>query len=316
MSSLSIPPVPTSPQQDAIQLHKAFKGFGCDTAKVVDIIAHRDGTQRALIQHEYRTMYSTELTKRLSSELSGDLKRAVLLWMYDPAGRDATIVRQALSEDTLDLKAATEVICSRTSTQIQVFKQAYLAIFGAYLENDLNFHATGDHLKLLLTYVSITRYEGPEVDPAMVEKDAKDLYKAGEKKWGTDEKTFIRIFSERSRPHMAAVSVAYNQMYGHSLKKAVKSETSGLFEEALLTILRCAENPAKYFAKGLRKAMKGMGTNDTMLIRIVVSRTEIDMQYIKTEYHKKFGKSLGDAIHSETSGQYRAFLLALVGHNQ
>lgn len=31
--------------------------------------------------------------------------------------------------------------------------------------------------------------------------------------------------------------------------KAVKSETSGKFEFGLLTILKCAENPAKYFAK-------------------------------------------------------------------
>lgn len=35
----------------------------------------------------------------------------------------------------------------------------------------------------------------------------------------------------------------------HYQLQAVKSETSGLFEFALLTILRCAENPAKYFAK-------------------------------------------------------------------
>lgn len=49
-------------------------GFGCDTAAVVNILAHRDATQRSLIQHEYRTMYGEELSKRLSSELSGDLK--------------------------------------------------------------------------------------------------------------------------------------------------------------------------------------------------------------------------------------------------
>jgi hypothetical protein len=53
----------------------------------------------------------------------------------------------------------------------------------------------------------------------MVEKDAKALYKAGEKKLGTDEKIFIHIFSERSRAHMAAVDSAYHDFYGHPLKK-------------------------------------------------------------------------------------------------
>ena len=123
------------------------------------------------------------------------------------------------------------------------------------------------------------RYEGLEVDIMAAENDAKALYKAGEKRLGTDEDVFIRILSGRSRAHLAAVDTAYNRLYGHSLEKvlyypscvspsyhlvqstcntqlvvfqqAIKKETSGLFEYALLTIARCAENPAKYFAKVL-----------------------------------------------------------------
>lgn len=53
----------------------------------------------------------------------------------------------------------------------------------------------------------------------MVEKDAKALFKAGEKRLGTDEKTFIHIFSERSRAHLAAVDSAYHNIYGNALKK-------------------------------------------------------------------------------------------------
>jgi len=315
MSTLTIPPTLTTPRDDAMHLYKAFKGFGCDTAAVVNILAHRDATQRSLIQHEYKTMYGEELSKRLSSELSGDVKRAVSLWLHDPAGRDANLVGQSLRTE-INLRAATEVICSRTSTQIHHFKQIYYSLFRAYLEHDIEMQATGDHKKLLLAYVTKSRYEGPEVDKAMVDYDAKELFKAGEKKLGTDEKTFIYIFSERSKAHLAAVDSAYHNMYGSSLKKAIKKETSGLFEFALLTILQCAQNPAKYFAKELHKAMKGMGTNDTTLIRIIVTRTEIDMQFIKAEYYRKHGKSLNDAVKSECSGHYRTFLLSLLGPGQ
>ena len=66
----------------------------------------------------------------------------------------------------------------------------------------------------------------------------------------------------------------------------------------------------------LQKAMKGLGTNDTTLIRVIVTRTEIDLQYIKAEYLKKYRKTLKDAVHSETSGHYRDFLLSLLGPNQ
>lgn len=72
---------------------------------------------------------------------------------------------------------------------------------------------------MLLAYVSTPRYEGPEVDRMIVENDAKALYKAGEKRLGTDEKTFIHIFSERSRAHLAAVSSAYHSFYDKKLEK-------------------------------------------------------------------------------------------------
>ncbi|EXC02516.1 Annexin D5 [Morus notabilis] len=307
MSTLSFPPVLTSPKDDAIHLYRAFKGFGCDTGAVINILAHRDATQRALIQQEYRAMYSEDILKRLESELSGSLETAIILWMHDPATRDALIVKRALNPDILNREAATEIICSRTPSQIQHFKQIYHSRFGVYLEHDIERYTSGDLQK--------AGFLGLEVDRATAVKDAKSLYKAGEKKLGTDEKAFIHIFSEQSRAHLAAVASAYRDMFGNSLKKAVKSETSGNFEHGLLTILRCSENPAKYFAKVLHKAMKGLGTNDSTLVRVIVTRTEIDMQYIKAEYLKKYKTSLNDAVHSETSGHYSTFLLSLLGPN-
>ncbi|XP_024961828.1 annexin D5-like isoform X1 [Cynara cardunculus var. scolymus] len=316
MATLTIPPVLSSPRDDAMHLYKAFKGLGCDTSAVVNILAHRDSAQRALIIHDYKIMYSEDPIKRLTSELGGDLKKAILLWMPDPARRDAIILQDALTTD-IDLKAATEVICSRTPSQLQHLKQIYPSLHGVYkhLEDAIQAQTSGDLGQLLLAYLSTPRSEGLEVDRTMVDHDAKALYKAGEKRLGTDEKTFRIIFSGRSRAHLAAVSSAYHNMYGNTLKKAVKGETSGNYEHALVTILQCAENPGKYFAKVLRKAMKGMGTDDKTLIRVIVTRTEIDMQYIKAEYHKKHHKSLNDAVHSETSGHYQTFLLSLLGPN-
>jgi len=115
---------------------------------------------------------------------------------------------------------------------------------------------------------------------------------------------------------MAAVARAYHHMYDRSLESAVKSETSGNFGFGLLTVLRCADSPARYFAGVLHKAMKGLGTSDSTLIRVVVTRAEIDMQYIKAEYHRMYKRSLADAIHAETSGNYRTFLLSLVGRDR
>ncbi|XP_058727345.1 annexin D5-like, partial [Vicia villosa] len=288
--------------------------FRCDTSVVINILAHRDATHCDQIQQEYKTTYSEELSKRLVSELTGNLEAAIVVWMHDPLRRDAEIIRKSLIVDN-NLEAAIEVICSHTPSQLKYLKSFYHIKFGVYLEYDIQTKTSGDLQKILLAYISTPRHEGPEVNRETAHNDAKVLFKAGEKKLGTDEKTFIQIFNERSSAHLAAVNLYYHDMYGHSLKKVVKNEASGNFGLALLTITECATNPAKYFAKVLHNAMKGMGTNDDTLIRVIVSRTEIDMQYIKAEYLKKYKKTLNDAVHSVTSGNYRDFLLELLGPN-
>uniref|UniRef100_K1RGT2 Annexin n=3 Tax=Magallana TaxID=2171616 RepID=K1RGT2_MAGGI len=58
--------------------------------------------------------------------------------------------------------------------------------------------------------------------------------------------------------------------------------------------------------------MKGLGTDDRTLIRIIITRAEVDMVQIKQEFQKQFGKSLDGFIRDDTSGDYRKVLLALV----
>ena len=64
-------------------------------------------------------------------------------------------------------------------------------------------------------------------------------------------------------------------------------------------------------------SMKGIGTNDDALIRVIVTRAEIDLQAIKMEFQHLYKENLEDMISSDISGSYRRFLLALVraGHH-
>ncbi|KAM0071378.1 putative Annexin superfamily [Helianthus debilis subsp. tardiflorus] len=98
--------------------------------------------------------------------------------MPDPARRDAVILHEALHTN-IDLKAVTEVICCRTTSQLSHLKHLYVSLFGVYLEHDIQPQTSCDHEKLLLAYLSTPGSKGPEFDQRLVEHDAKALYKAG-----------------------------------------------------------------------------------------------------------------------------------------
>lgn len=60
--------------------------------------------------------------------------------------------------------------------------------------------------------------------------------------------------------------------------------------------VECVESAPAWFAQRLRHAMQGLGTDDRTLIRILVSRSEIDLAAIKREYERLYDKTLESEI--------------------
>lgn len=134
------------------------------------------------------------------------------------------------------------------------------------------------------------------VDQDRVSQDAQALLRAGELRLGTDESTFNAILCQRNHEHLRCVFEQYQRLTGHEFEKAIKNEFSGDAEEGMLAVVRSIQNRPQFFARQLHHSMKGMGTNDRQLIRLVVTRSEVDMGEIKNAYQAKYGEALGDAI--------------------
>ena len=55
------------------------------------------------------------------------------------------------------------------------------------------------------------------------------------------------------------------------------------------------DRPA-FYAEKLYKSMKGAGTDEHTLTRVMVTRSEVDMVQIKQRFHELYGKSLASFI--------------------
>uniref|UniRef100_A0AAY4CJP8 Annexin n=1 Tax=Denticeps clupeoides TaxID=299321 RepID=A0AAY4CJP8_9TELE len=286
------------PLKDVEVLRKAMKGFGTDEQAIIDLLGSRSNKQRVPLLVTFKTAYGKDLIKDLKSELSGNFEKVVLAMMKTPAQFDASELKDAIKGAGTDEACLIEILSSRTNAEIQEINRIYKAEHKKSLEEAISGDTSGHFRRLLIALAQVNA-----------------LYAAGENKLGTDESKFNAILCARSKPHLRAVFHEYQQMCGRDIEKSICREMSGDLESGMLAVVKCIKNTPAYFAERLHKAMKGAGTKDRTLIRIMVSRSEIDMLDIRQEYVKNYGKSLYTAITGDTSGDYRKLLLKLCGGN-
>uniref|UniRef100_A0A7N8X4L0 Annexin n=1 Tax=Mastacembelus armatus TaxID=205130 RepID=A0A7N8X4L0_9TELE len=304
------------PLRDVEVLRKAMKGFGTDENAIIELLGNRSNKQRVPMVTAYKTTYGKDLINDLKSELTGNFENLVIAMMKKPAHYDAYELREAIKGAGTDEACLIEILSSRSNAEILEINQIYKAEYGKKLEDAISSDTSGHFRRLLISLCQVgNRDERETVDISLAKQDAQKLYTAGENKVGTDESQFNAILCARSKPHLRAVFQEYQHMSGREIEKSICREMSGNLEDGMVAVVRCIKNTPAYFAERLYNAMTGAGTKDRTLIRIMVSRSEVDMLDIRQEYLKKYGKSLYTHISGDTSGDYKKLLLKLCGGN-
>ncbi|XP_037661320.1 annexin A8-like protein 1 isoform X1 [Choloepus didactylus] len=217
--------------------------------------------------------------------------------MYPPYRYEAKEMHDAMEGLGTKEGVIIEILASRTKSQLQEIMKAYEEDFGSTLEEDIQADTRGYLERILVCLLQGSRDDiSGFVDPALALQDAQDLYAAGEKIRGTDEMKFITILTTRSATHLMRVFEEYEKIANKSIEDSIRSETHGSLEEAMLTVVKCTRNLHSYFAERLYYALKGAGTRDRTLIRNIVSRSEIDLNLIKSQFKKTYGKTLSSMI--------------------
>uniref|UniRef100_A0A3Q3W0P6 Annexin n=1 Tax=Mola mola TaxID=94237 RepID=A0A3Q3W0P6_MOLML len=281
-------------KNDAELLHRAMKGVGTDEDVVLMLLTSRSNDQRQQIKAAYKKAYGKDLVSALKSELGGLFESLIVALMTPPTLYDASQLQKALKGAGTDDDVLIEILASRTGEQIKDITKVYKNEFSAKLEKDICGDTSGHYQKLLVILLQGSREEG--VDEEKIEKDAKDLYAAGEGKFGTDEETLIKIIGNRSAEHLRKVFDVYKKLAGSEIEDGIRGETTGNLEDLLLAVVKCARSVPDYFAECLYKCMRRAGTDDSTLMRIMVSRSEVDMLDIRASFQKKYGASLHTTI--------------------
>lgn len=301
-------------REDAETLRKAMKGIGTDEKSISHILATRSNAQRQQIKTDYTTLFGKHLEDELKSELSGNYEAAALALLRKPDEFLAEQLHAAMKGLGTDENALIDILCTQSNAQIHAIKAAFKLLYKEDLEKEIKSETSGNFQRLLVSMLQGGRKEDEPVNAAHAAEDAAAIYHAGEGQIGTDESRFNAVLATRSYPQLHQIFHEYSKISNKTILQAIESEFSGDVKNGLLAIVKSVENRFAYFAERLHHAMKGLGTSDKTLIRILVSRSEIDLANIKETFQAMYGKSLYEFIADDCSGDYKDLLLQVTGH--
>uniref|UniRef100_A0A8C6TF46 Annexin n=1 Tax=Neogobius melanostomus TaxID=47308 RepID=A0A8C6TF46_9GOBI len=301
------------PMLDAAGIDAAIKTKGVDEQALIDILTRRSWQQRKEIAFEYERIARKDLATALKAALSGSLEALMLGLLKSPSEFDAAALNSSMKGLGTDEETLIELVCSRASSNEEMvnIKKVYKDMFKRELEKDVAGDTSGDFAKLLLALVQVglSSSQVCRINVFMCQA----LYDAGVKIKGTDVATWITIMSQRSVPHLQRVFDRYKSYSPYDMKDSIRKEVKGDLEKSFLTLVECFENKQVYFANRLNEAMKGKTAKDKVVTRILVSRCEVDLMKIRTEFKRQHKRTLYQTIGEHTKGDYQRALLSLCG---
>ncbi|XP_055814370.1 annexin D3-like [Solanum dulcamara] len=263
----------------------------------------------------YHQLYNKSLVDDIFSELSGDFRKAVVLWTYGPSERDARLANEALKskkKTITQLQVIVEIACASSPDHLVAVRQTYRGLFNCSLEEDIAANAPMPVQKILIGLARSYRYDKELVDPTTANKEAAILRETIRTK-KLDSDNFLLILSTRNVHQLRATFECYKQNYGFSIDQDIKSCGKGLLESILKVVIWCIDSPEKHFAEVVRASIVGIGTDEDSLTRAIVTRAEVDMMKVRGEYFIANKTNLDNAVIGDTSGDYMKFLMTLLG---
>ena len=298
-------------EQMSIKFHDSLYRKKIDEETIVSILSTTTNLDRQIIRLFYKKKFPNLIQKDIQTQLSGDFGKLVLNLFDLPYEYDARELHRSLTSFSKDEKAIIEIIITRPRSHLTLVQKIYKKFYNVSLKNDILNLSDKTFSEFLITILASNRPSGLTLKPNDAYNIAKDIIKNGVKQYGKNVNLFKQVFVDRSREDLIMISRAFYDLYKKNLYDVIDNEISGTNKKLIKDILFGLITPAQWFAKKAYKAMKGAGTDDKTLIRVIVSRAEIDMEDIRDYYFRDRNTDLRNDIDGDCSGSYGQLLMNL-----
>ncbi|XP_038648055.1 annexin A10-like isoform X1 [Scyliorhinus canicula] len=301
-----------NPGVDAEVLASALQGMECNKDDLIEILTQRSNAQRLIIAQIYNDSYGQDLVTDLKEKLSNHFQEVIVGLMYPLAFFDAYQLRNAMKGIGTDENCLIEILASRTNDEINAINEVYLMQFDVPIQFDVESETSGHFRDALVILTQGAREEGYEYeDQEMATQDATYLWEACQGNTAEDRNKLQEFLCRKSYQQLWLVFQQFQLISDQDIEQAISECCEGNFQELLIAVVLCVRDKASYFAYKLHNAIYDLGFHNKTIIRILISRSELDLMNIKRNYKERYGNSLNQDIRQNASGHYEAALLAI-----
>eukprot|EP00004_Rigifila_ramosa_P005812 TRINITY_DN16475_c0_g1_i1.p1 TRINITY_DN16475_c0_g1~~TRINITY_DN16475_c0_g1_i1.p1 ORF type:complete len:646 (+),score=193.73 TRINITY_DN16475_c0_g1_i1:155-1939(+) len=293
----------------ALMVHECFLGIGTRDEDLIRILAKTPADDLELISEAYLVDYGVKLDQAIEAETSNSYSR----FLQAITKRKAIFLAREFERSMRGVgtkdDVLTELLCTRSAAELKAISEAYSAKFNESLVAAVQKETSGNFEKVLLSLLKCQRRVGVALKAGEAEDLADKLHKAA-KGLGTDDQVLISILTSYSPEELQIVDDAYEKKTKKDIAKMIKDECSGNYADALLACL----DPAGFVGKALKEAMKGVGTDDDAIIRIIAGRTPEQLALVEKRFQEQRKEPLVKWLKEDLSGNFLNAVLAYMGH--
>ena len=301
-----------SVQEAAELLNSALESRNKDEA-VLNVIQNTNLDRRLQICNYYAETYGKSLYSELKSKLNGYFKNIAIHLFLHPITFVAKMLKKGLKGFSADETVVLEALTSHSQEKLRQIEDAFKAETGKDLSKEIEKNFSGTLKKNLLNLLYTPRKVNHNPEKEKCEKLANLLVDVGEPNWAGDENIFKEVFVQSSPEELILIGRYYLKKTGNNMLDVIDQKLSGKTKTLLREILFNNIIPQELYAEKVYLAIKGLGTDNNLLNRVLVSRNEIDMDDIKEIYKQKYNVTMREDISGDTSGIYEKLCLYL-GH--
>ena len=276
-----------------------------DYSSMTDFITRKTHKERMRLRQVYKQKFDKDLMSDLKSSFAGIYLKIILGLFTDPVEFDIDYIYKCLKEDT-SYNILIEIFASRPDWYLNKIKNLYQRKYNIELEEHIKEGTLDDFKKLLLQILQSERSTNQSPDVDQCKKLAEDLEQEESENLTVDSPIINSIFIKSSPQELVSISQEYNKSTQKLITQTINEHFKGNVKNLLNAILMAKISPSEYYANVMHESID----DEDIILKVIISRAEIDFTQIKKYYLKLYENNVVNDIKKD-SHEYTNLLVAI-----